>query len=296
MGGKQRVGMIGLGKMGNPMSRNLFSAGYSLTVYDVVPSAMEELAEKGAKVADSPKAVAADVDVIISMIPDDHALEDVSIGLNGAFQGAKAQAIYIDMSTVSPVMSARVNEAAEEKGIKYLRAPVSGSTEYAEAGTLTILASGPKEAYDQCQDVFGVLGQKNFYVGKRDEARYLKLLLNMMVGITSAMTAEALTFGKRGGLDWNQMIEIINNSVVASPLIGFKVQLLKDRSFSPAFTASQMAKDFDLALDTGRSMDIPMPITALTRQLYGAMKAMGKGGLDYFALVALMEEIAGIKS
>lgn len=296
MGGKQRVGMIGLGKMGNPMSRNLFSAGYSLTVYDVVPSAMEELAKKGAKVADSPKAVAADVDVIISMIPDDHALEEVSIGPNGAFQEAQSGAIFIDMSTVSPVMSARVGRAAEEKGIMYLRSPVSGSTEFAESGTLTVLVSGPKKAYEQCQDIFNVLGQKCFYVGKGDEARYLKLLINMMVGITSAMTAEALTFGKRGRLDWNQMIEIINNSVVASPLIGFKVQLLKERSFSPAFTASQMAKDFDLALDTGRSMDIPMPITALTRQLYGAMKAMGKGGLDYFGLVTLMEEIAGIKS
>ena len=294
MGGKQRVGMIGLGKMGNPMSRNLFSAGYSLTVYDVVPSAMEELAEKGAKVADSPKAVAADVDVIISMIPDDHALEDVSIGPNGAFQGAKAGAIYIDMSTVSPVMSARVGKAAEERGIMYLRSPVSGSTEFAESGTLTVLVSGPEKAYEQCQNIFNVLGQKCFYVGKGDEARYLKLLINMMVGITSAMTAEALTFGKRGGLEWNQMIEIINNSVVASPLIGFKVQLLKDRSFSPAFTASQMAKDFDLALDTGRSMDIPMPITAFTRELYGAMKATGKGELDYFGLVALMEEMAGI--
>jgi 3-hydroxyisobutyrate dehydrogenase-like beta-hydroxyacid dehydrogenase len=296
MGGKQSVGWIGLGKMGNPMSRNLISAGYSLTVYDVVPSAMEELAEKGAKVADSPKAVAADVDVIISMIPDDNALEEVSIGPNGAFQEAKSGAIFIDMSTVSPVMSARVGGAAEEKGIKYLRAPVSGSTEFAEAGTLTIMASGPKEAYDQCQDIFNVLGQKRFYVGKRDEARYLKLLINVMVGITSAMTAEALTFGKRGGLEWNQMIDLINNSVVGSPLIGFKVQLLKERAFPPAFTASQMAKDFDLALQTGRSMDIPMPITAFTRELYGAMKATGKGELDYFALVALMEEMAGINS
>jgi 3-hydroxyisobutyrate dehydrogenase-like beta-hydroxyacid dehydrogenase len=200
------------------------------------------------------------------------------------------------MSTVSPIMSSHVGELAKEKGIKYLRAPVSGSIESAETATLTILVSGDKETYELCKGIFDALGQKCFHLGEGDEARYLKLLLNMMVGVTSAMTAEALTFGKGGGLDWNQMIEVINNSVVASPLIGFKVQLLKDRSFSPAFTASQMAKDFDLALDTGRSMDIPMPITALTRQLYGAMKATGKGGLDYFGLVALMEEIAGIKS
>ena len=293
---KQNVGFIGLGKMGNPMSRNLLKAGYSLTVYDIVNENCEKLVELGAKAENSPKAVAAGMDVIISMIPDDHALEAVSIGPDGAFQEANSGTIFIDMSTVSPVMSARVSRAAEEKGIMYLRAPVSGSTEFAEAGTLTVLVSGPKKAYEQCKDIFNVLGQKCFYVGKGDEARYLKLLINMMVGITSAMTAEALTFGKRGGLEWNQMVDLINNSVVGSPLIGFKVQLLKEREFPPAFTAAQMAKDFDLALHTGRSMDIPMPITAFTRELYGAMKATGKGDLDYFGLVALMEEMAGIKS
>jgi len=296
MGIKEKIGWIGLGKMGNPMSKNLLKAGYPLTVFDIVPATTEELAESGAKVADSSKGVAAEADVIISMIPDDVALEDVSIGPKGAFQGAKTGAVYIDMSTVSPGMSARVAEAAEKKGIKYLRAPVSGSTQFAESAALTVLASGPKEAYDQCKDIFHVLGQKCFHVGKGDEARYLKLLVNMMVGITSAMTAEALTFGKRGGLDWTQMIDIINNSVVASPLIGFKIQLLKDRDFSPAFTTAQMAKDFDLALDAGRAMNSPMPITALTRQLYGTMKATGKGEFDYFGLIALMEEMAGIKS
>jgi 3-hydroxyisobutyrate dehydrogenase-like beta-hydroxyacid dehydrogenase len=293
---KQNIGWIGLGKMGNPMSRNLLKAGYPLTVYDIVKENCGELVELGAKAENSPKAVAAGMDVIISMIPDDHALEAVSIGPDGAFRKAESGTIFIDMSTVSPVMSARVSKAAEEKGIMYLRSPVSGSTEFAEAGTLTVLVSGPEKAYEQCKDIFNVLGQKCFYVGKGDEARYLKLLINMMVGITSAMTAEALTFGKRGGLEWNQMVDLINNSVVGSPLIGFKVQLLKEREFPPAFTAAQMAKDFDLALHTGRSMDIPMPITAFTRELYGAMKATGKGELDYFGLVALMEEMAGIKS
>jgi 3-hydroxyisobutyrate dehydrogenase-like beta-hydroxyacid dehydrogenase len=136
--------------------------------------------------------------------------------------------------------------------------------------------------------MFKLLGQKVFHVGEGDEARYMKLLVNMMVGITSAMTAEALVFGEKGGLDWSQMIDTINNSVIASPLIGFKVQLLKDRDYKPMFTATQMAKDFDLALDTG--------ITALARQLYGSMKATDKGGFDYFGIVALFEEMAGLKS
>jgi len=296
MSEKQKIGWIGLGKMGIPMSKNLVKKGYSVTVYNRTKEKTKELAAEGAKVADSPKSLAANVDVIISMISDDAVLEAVSIGKDGAFEGAKSGAIYIDMSTVSPVSSAKVAEVATKKGIKYLRAPVSGSTVLASAGTLTIFASGPKDAYDKCADIFGSMGQKVFHVGNGDEARYLKLLLNMMVGITSLMAGEALTFGEKGGMDWSQMVDIIAASVVASPLIGYKAQLLKSRNYAPAFTIDQMAKDFDIALETGRSANVPMPVTALARQFFGAMKAKGKGGLDFFGLVTLLEDLAGIKS
>jgi 3-hydroxyisobutyrate dehydrogenase-like beta-hydroxyacid dehydrogenase len=293
MADKQKIGWIGLGKMGIPMSQNLAKAGYPLTVYNRTKAKTKEV--EGAKVADSPKALAADADVIISMISDDSALEGVSSGAGGAFEGAKSGSIYIDMSTVSPAASARVAAAADKKGIKYLRAPVSGSTALAKAGTLTIFASGPKDAYDKCVDIFGKMGQKSFHVGKAEEARYLKLVLNMMVGLTSAMTAEALTFGERGGMDWSTMIEIVNNSVVASPLVGYKAQMLKDRNYAAAFTAAQMAKDFDIALETGRTNNVPMPLTSMTRQFLGTMKATGKGDLDFFGYVTLLEEMAGLK-
>ncbi|MGD9045277.1 MAG: NAD(P)-dependent oxidoreductase [Desulfobacterales bacterium] len=296
MNTKQRIGWIGVGKMGTPMATNLLKAGYKLTVFDIIPAAMKALVDQGATPAESPLEVADQADIIISMIPDDAALEEVSTGTQGIFQCSKPGLVYIDMSTVSPAASARIGEMTAEKGIQYLRAPVSGSTESAVTAALTILASGPKDAFDQCRPIFDTLGQKVFYVGPGDQGRYLKLLVNMMVGITSAMTAEALVFGKRGGIEWDQMIDIINNSVVASPLIEFKVQLLKERGFAPMFTAAQMAKDFDLALDSGRKTDTPMPLTALVRQLYGAMKATGKGELDYFGLVTLIEEMAGIKN
>jgi len=296
MSEKQRIGWIGLGKMGIPMSKNLVKKGYSVTVFNRTKEKTKELAAEGAKVADSPKALAGDSDVIISMISDDPVLEEVSIGKNGAFEGAKSGAIYIDMSTVSPVSSAKVAEVATKKGIKYLRAPVSGSTVLATSGTLTIFASGPKDAYDQCTEIFGAMGQKVFHVGNGDEARYLKLLLNMMVGITSAMAGEALVFGEKGGMNWDQMIDIIGASVVASPLVGYKSQMLKSRNFAPAFTIDQIAKDFDIALDTGKAANVPMPITALARQFFGAMKAKGKGNVDFFGLVTLLEELAGVKA
>ena len=292
---KQKIAFIGLGKMGIPMSQNLIKKGYSLTVYNRTKDKTKPLADAGAKVANSPKEAAAGADVIVSMIADDTALHQVSIDPNGAFEGAKAGAIYIDMSTVSPGASAIVDEAAKKKGIKYLRAPVSGSTVLATAGTLTVFASGPKDAYDKCVDVLGCFGQKVFHVGTGEEARYLKLVMNMMVGLTSAMTAEALTFGEAGGMNWEQMIDIVGASVVASPLIGYKSAMLKARNYAPAFTAAQMAKDFDIMIEAGRSKNIPMPMTALIRQFWATMMATGKGNQDFFSLVQVLEEMAGMK-
>ncbi len=293
---KLSIGWIGLGKMGNPMVANLLKAGFPVSVYNRTKAKAQEVLDQGAVYVDSMSELAAGADVVISMISDDPVLKAVSIDAGGAFEGIKSGAVFIDMSTVSPLASAEVAAAAEKKGVKYLRAPVSGSTALATAGTLTILASGPKDAYDDCTEIFDAMGKISFHVGTGEEARYLKLLLNMMVGITSAMVGEALTFGKRGGMDWTQMIDIICNSVVASPLISYKAQALKDRNFSPAFTAAQMAKDFDIALDTARAMDVPMPITSMMRQNLGAMKANGQGELDFFAYLTLLEHMAGLEN
>ena len=294
MADKQTIAWIGLGKMGVPMAQSLLKKGYKVTVYNRTKEKGRPFAEAGCTVADSPKAAASGADVIISMIADDPAIAAVSYGPEGAFAGAKSGAIFIDMSTVSPAASMQVDAQAKAKKIAYLRAPVSGSTILAAAGNLTIFASGPKNAYDACADIFGSMGQKVFHVGLGDEARYLKLVMNMMVGLTSAMAAEALTFGESGGMDWEQMIDIINASVVASPLLGYKAALLKSRNFAPAFTVSQIAKDFDIMIDAGRAKNIPIPMTSLIRQFWGAMMANGKGEQDFFSLVTLLEGMAGI--
>jgi 3-hydroxyisobutyrate dehydrogenase-like beta-hydroxyacid dehydrogenase len=289
------IGWIGLGKMGIPMSMNLIKAGYALVVYDMVQDSVNALASRSARSAHSPEGVAKESDVVFSMISDDNALKDITLGAKGVFRGMKPGTIFVDMSTVSPSISREVAEKGKNKHVKYLRAPVSGSTLFAQEGILTILCSGPKDAYDACIDLFNVMGKKVFYIGKSEEARYLKLLLNMMVATTSAMTAEALTFGELGGIRWDQMIDVINNSAVAAPQIGFKAQMLKDRDFTPAFSVAQMAKDLDIALNTGGDLNAPMPITSLVRQFLGMMMAQGRGDNDFFALVSLLEELGGFK-
>jgi 3-hydroxyisobutyrate dehydrogenase-like beta-hydroxyacid dehydrogenase len=295
MAEKQKIAWVGLGKMGIPMSQNLLKKGYSVTGYNRTKDKTKPFADAGGKVVGSPKEAAAGADVIISMIADDAALEAVSIGPGGAFESAKSGAVFIDMSTVSPGASGKVDAAAKKKGIKYLRAPVSGSTVLATGATLTIFASGPKDAYDACAEILGCMGSKVFHVGTGDEARYLKLVMNMMVGLSSAMAAEALTFGEAGGMNWEQMIDIVGASVVASPLIGYKSAMLKARNWAPAFTASQMAKDFDIMIEAGRAKNVPMPMTALIRQFWSTMMAQGKGEQDFFSLVSIMEQMAGMK-
>jgi 3-hydroxyisobutyrate dehydrogenase-like beta-hydroxyacid dehydrogenase len=139
------------------------------------------------------------------------------------------------------------------------------------------------------------LGNKISYVGDKEEARYLKISINMVLSTTAAIIGEALVLGKKGGIGWQTMIDQLNSSVVGSPLLGFKTQMLKTRDFAPAFTAEQMIKDLDIMLTAGRTTNTPLPIIALVRQLYGAMAATGKGQLDYFGILLLMEELAGLR-
>ena len=291
----KKIGWIGLGKMGEPMAKKIVQAGYSLTVYNRSAGKADELKSEGAFVANDIKSVAENSDFIISMISDDAALNTVAMGPDGVLQNAKPGSTFIDMSTVSPVASAAIAETAAAARISYLRAPVNGTVMQAEASTLVILTSGPKESFDACEEIFRKMGDKIFYTGPDEQARYLKLCINMMVGISSAMMGEALVLGESGGLDWEQMIEIIKNSAVGSPVIHYKEKTLKERNFTPAFTVRQLAKDFDLMLDTGRQSEIPMPITSHVRQNLSTMIATGRGDQDFFAYVEMLEELAGMK-
>jgi len=292
---KEKIGFVGLGKMGNPMTRRLMEKGYTVTVYDRLEERAKELKAAGALVADSVRSMAGAADVIISMIPDDRAVEAVALGKEGVLENAKKGMVLIDMSTISPMASSRVGEEAKKKGVEYLRATVSGSPKFAETGVLTIFVSGPEGVYQKCQAILGVLGQKLFYVGADEEARYMKLLINMVVGTTAMVVAEALTFGEKGGVDWVKMVDSLGGSVVASPLVGYKVQPLRERKIPPTFTAAQFAKDFNLALATGKALSVPMPITSTVSQFWEMMKATGRGEQDAWSVLFLLEELAGLK-
>lgn len=291
---KATLGWAGLGNMGQPMSRRLLESGYQMVVYNRSAEKTGTAAGLGARVASSPAELGSLVDITFTMVADSAALESIAMGSGSILEGANPGSILIDMSTVSPAASARVAEAAGEKNIRYLRAPVSGSTPAAAAGTLGIMVSGDRSALQEVSEILKVLGQKIFYLGESEEARYMKLAVNIMLGITGQMLGEALAFGKKAGLDWHKMLEVIGNSAVASPVISYKAGTLSKRDFSPMFALKLLDKDFDLALSAGKELCVPLPVTSLVKQLLTSAKATGKSELDFTALVLQAEELSGI--
>jgi len=228
------------------------------------------------------------------MISDDAALADVTDGVNGIFTAAAPGTLYIDMSTASPDASAQVAARAAECGIGYLRASVSGGVALAVAGTITVLASGARADFERAEPVFAAMAKKFFYVGASEEARYIKLALNMMVGMTAAMMSEALVFAERGGAARVTVLDVMGESAIASPLVGYKLEPMRQRDFSPTFSARQMAKDFDLLLGAARQTDTPLSLAALVRQMWSSMIASGSGDEDFLAYVKTMETLSGM--
>lgn len=287
------VGWIGLGKMGSPMSRHIAAAGHNLHVFDPVPDARSALADAGAIIEADAAAVAVAAPIVFLSIPNDAVLTKLVLGSSGLAASMQPGSILVETSTVSPRASAEVAEALAAARVLYLRAPLSGSTATAEAGKLTVLASGDESAYRRVEPLLSAFSTRHFYLGGGEEARYLKLAINMLVGATSALLAEALTFGEKGNLSIDQMLEVICESAVASPLIGYKREMLAKRDFAPAFTVEQMIKDFDLVIDAARDSHVPVFLISLIRQQYEAARAQGRGEKDFFVLLEQYEEMAG---
>jgi 3-hydroxyisobutyrate dehydrogenase-like beta-hydroxyacid dehydrogenase len=292
--GELKIGWIGTGKMGGPMSLNVVTAGGTVTVFDPVLENRAVAVAAGAREGTSNQALAEGADIVVSMIPNDAVLRAVTMGGDGVFKVMQPGSVYLDMSTVSPEASAEVEAAAQAAGIAYLRAPVSGSTALAEAGTLTIMASGPREAFDRCLPLFDAMGSQSFYLGESDQARYLKLVINLLVGTTGAVLAEALTLGRKGGLDWEQMLDVIGVSAAASPYIKYNLDPLKARDFSALFTTEQMVKDSTLICDAGTNAGVPMAIGQAMLKIFEDTIKAGYGQENLTAAIKLLEGKAGL--
>lgn len=291
---KPKIAWIGAGKMGLPICKRLKAAGHEVTVLARSPAQGQVLASHGLASADNIADTIRQADVVFTSVTDDKALVDVV--LSPDFMSAHApHAVFIDISTVSPAVSAQI-AAQLPKGKAFLRSPVSGSTGMAEAGTLTALVSGPRTAFDAVAEVFAIFTKKAFHLGEAEEARYLKLAINSMVAATSVLLGEALAFGLTGGLTHAAMLEVITQSAVASPLIGYKKDMIISGDYSPAATLDMLRKDLDLLLSAAQAQGTSLPVNAGIKQIYDAASARGLGQKDFFVLVQEAEAAAGAKS
>ena len=289
-----KIGWIGLGQMGLPMSSNLVAAGHEVAGYDLDRDAVARFAEAGGKAAASIAEACQGAEVVFSSIPDDLALRRVALAAGGVIPSLAKGAIYVDMSTVSPDVSREVAIGARNRGVAYLRAPVSGSVGLAKAGTLTALVSGPEGAWATCGPLFDRLAAKKFNVGTDEQARYLKLVINNIIHATTVAIAESLALGRKGGLDWEQMLDAIAASAIGSPLVQYKKDPLKARDFSPASFVTTSAKDQRLFVEAAQDAGVPVDIADKVADVFRQMVDAGDGRLDFFATVLRTEKAAGL--
>ncbi len=273
-----RLAWAGVGRMGTPLCRRLLAAGVTLAIADPDAAAVDALVAHGATAASLPD-LPSRADTILSMLPNDVALIAVAAAIAPTLRAGQT---FADLSTVSPGASARVADIIAPTGAAYLRLPVSGSTATAASGALTIFASGPDDALDRVAPILAVLGKEILRVGDAEEARVTKLLVNLVVAVTPVLIGEALAFGDRHGLSRDTALDALSRSVVASPLLAYKLATLRDRDWTPAADMDLLAKDMDLALAAGLRAGAPMPLAAFARGIAAAFQANGEGGLDFF--------------
>jgi 3-hydroxyisobutyrate dehydrogenase-like beta-hydroxyacid dehydrogenase len=273
------------------MAGRLLERGFSLMISDPSPENRAPLVARGAAHRASAAEVAACCDLVFATIPNDAALQAVVSGPDGLVAATTRPTAFVEMSTVSPAASAEAAATLAEAGIGYLRAPVSGSTNLARDGKLTILASGNATVWTRVEPAFEVMAARRFYLGTGEEARYMKLVLNALVGGTSALLSEAMLLGEAGGLSRAQIMEVVSESAVASPLLAYKQEAIVTDDFTAAFSIEQMIKDFTLICAAANRQGLPMFATSFILQQYHAARAAGLGESDFFALMNWLRDM-----
>jgi len=282
------VSLIGLGLMGRPMGHNLLKAGFPLVVWNSTPSRADSLVAAGARLATSPKEAAAAADVLITIVSDPPALEQVLWGsdaeFGGAFASIKKGAIYIDSSTVSPALARKVADASSAAGIRFLDAPVTGGTWGAEKGELLFMIGGAAETLEAARPVISAMCKKIFHLGPNGAGQTIKLAMNLILALQVDAFAEALALVTGAGLQGEKLVEVMQSSMARSGVIDVKAPVMLKADYKPSFPLRLMHKDLSLALDLANQLGVPLPAAAAAREIYSAVKGQSKDDLDYAAV------------
>jgi len=287
-----QIGFVGLGIMGRPMSRNLLKAGYSVVVYDVVAAAVADVVQSGATSAGSGKDVAAQSDVIGTMLPDGPDVEAAVLGVGGILEGAKAGSVVVDMSSISPIVAQKVAAACEAKGVDFVDAPVSGGEPKAIEGTLAIMVGGKPEVFERVRPMLEKLGSTVTLTGAVGAGNVTKLANQIMVACNIAAMGEALVLATKAGLDPEVVFNAVKGGLAGSTVLNAKAPMVIARNFKPGFRIRLHQKDLRNALLAAESL----PMTSMVQQTLIALMNEGKGDLDHSAIVNFVEDMAGIET
>ena len=291
----KKIGFIGLGVMGRPMSRNLLQAGYKLAVYDLSPAGVKELVGLGASSRHSAKEVAKESDIIITMLPDGPEVEQATLGHGGVLEGARPGSTLIDMSSVSPLVAQKVGAACADKGVQFLDAPVSGGEPKAVDGTLAIMVGGDAEVFREMEPVLKCMGSSVTLTGPVGAGNVTKLANQIMVACNIAAMGEALVLATRAGLDPSVVFNAVKGGLAGSTVLNAKAPMVMARNFTPGFRIRLHQKDLRNALLSAESMKVGLPLTSAVQQMLMALMNQGKGDLDHSAIVTFIEEMAGVE-
>jgi 2-hydroxy-3-oxopropionate reductase len=288
----ERIGFIGLGIMGMPMARNLMDSGYELTVHNRSPEKAEELGKEGAAVAATPRDVAENSDVVITMLPDSPQVREVVAGEVGVLEGISEGALLIDMSTISPVVTEELAEALKEKGASMLDAPVSGGDVGAIEGTLSIMVGGQERDFQRAKPLFEAMGKTITHVGPTGAGQVTKAANQVVVALTIEAVSEALVLGSAGGVSAEKILEVLGGGLASNKVMEVKREKFLSHTFEPGFRSELHHKDLGIALAAGREYGVVLPVTALVDQLLLSMRRKGWGGEDHSALLRIIEDLS----
>ena len=290
-----KIGFVGLGIMGKPMSKNLIKAGHQLVVYDIVAKPLEELKQAGAEVAVSPRDVASKANIVITMLPNSPHVKQAILGEKGVAEGAKPGALVVDMSSIAPLVAREVGAELAKKGIRMLDAPVSGGEPKAIEGTLSIMVGGAQADFDEMLPIFKAMGSSAVLTGALGAGNVTKLANQIIVALNIAAVSEALVLATKAGVDPNLVYQAIRGGLAGSTVLEAKAPLMMDRKFNPGFRINLHIKDLGNVLETSHEVGVPLPLSAAVMEIMQALKVDGMGEFDHSSIVRFYEKLAQVE-
>ena len=290
-----KIGVIGTGLLGRAVAVRLLNTGHEVIVYNRTIKKAESLIEFGAEVASSPKDVARACDLVITIVKNDKAVEEVAFGKDGIVEGRHDGLVVAEMSTINPISSRKIAQKFLENGIAMIDTPVMGGPSLAEKGEVVLMIGGDKKVYEKYKKVFDFIGSKHFYLGDNGSGHAMKLVMNIQIAILALGLSEGITLARAASLNPETFLEILNSTYFKTGMSVNKGPKMIKGNFEPTFSLKMMKKDLDIISETAKQLGISLPVSSLANRIYQDAESSGFADIDYTGILAFIDKISGLK-